>query len=247
MTDSGVEWERPSGSGGTLPKGLTRSLDCTEEGLMPNDTHVLCTPWTGAENRYQSEAAIALAVEGREPPPWAWIIPTCTTSDCLTVDHLRVQAPIRLAYPWGVCIYCGRSAWTKDHLLPRAWSGDVKRHWVAIVPACGTCNSLLSDTLTWSITERRLICHERIRKHYRKVLRTVDHTPESLDEMGRILRQHCEDAMARKAEVRRMLTWPEDAAYDARALGHSGIDNGWVTGLLLAEDDELHAHVKAVA
>jgi hypothetical protein len=207
----------------------------------------MCQPWTGAEKRYQTEAAVVLAVEGRDPQPWAWITPTCGTANCLTPEHLQVQAPIRLAYPWGVCIYCGRRAATKDHLLPRHWSGETRRHWVAIVPACGTCNNVLSDTLTWSITERRLICHERLRKHYRKVLRTVDHQPEDLAEMGRMLRQHVEDAMARKAEVLRMLAWPEDPAYDERALAHSGIEDAWVTGLLLIEDEELREHARRVA
>lgn len=206
-----------------------------------------CVVWAGEAKLYQTKAADALYIEGREVMPWSWIAPQCGNDLCLEPDHLRVQSPIYLAYPHSICIYCGRSGHTKDHLLPRAWSGDVRRKFVAVVPACGTCNTLLRDTLTWSITERRAICHNRLRKHYRKALRTIDHTPESLDQMGRVLRQHCEDAMARKAEVVRMLAWPEDPAYDQRALQNSGIPNAWVTGFLIESDDELTRYAKGAA
>jgi hypothetical protein len=86
-----------------------------------------------------------------------------------------------------------------------------------------------------------------LRKHFRKVLRTIDHTPESLAEMGRTLRQHCTDAMERKAEVLRMLAWPEDPAYDQRALERSGIENAWVTGFLIESDEELAEYVRRAA
>ena len=49
------------------------------------------------------------------------------------------------------------------------------------------------------------------------------------------------------AGVLRMLDWPEDPAYDARALAHSGIDDPWAIGLLLPDTDDLAAHVVAVA
>jgi len=214
---------------------------------MSNANSGGCTAWQGPPKRYQAEASIALEVEGREVAPWAWITPECGTENCLNPDHLRVKAPVHLSYPNRVCIYCGRPGHTKDHLLPRRWSGDAARRWVAVVPACGTCNSLLNDTLTWSITERRALCHERLRKHFRKVLRTVDHTPDELDEYGPTLRDHIEDAMAKKAEVLAMLEWPTDPDYDARALEHSGIEDAWVTGFLVPMAGELLEHVRAAA
>lgn len=211
------------------------------------DVDDLCPQWTGPEKRYQQVAADVLAESNREVQPWSWVTPTCKARMCLDADHLEIQAPIRLAYPAEVCIYCGLSAFTRDHLLPRAWSGEVRRHWVAIVPACAMCNSLLNDTLTWSITERRAICHERLRRKYAKFLRTVDRSPEELEEYGPTLRRHMIDSMARKAEVVRMLKWPEDPGFDQRALAKSGIPDGWVAGLLEPDDDDMREHARKVA
>lgn len=199
-----------------------------------------CHAWNGNPRHYQREAAHTLTVEGREPTPWSWITPRCDTPNCLEPDHLTVRTPVRLAYPHGLCIYCGRSGHTRDHLLPRNWTGDARRRFVVTVPCCGTCNSLLSDTLTWSITERRAIAHTRIRKHYQRALRTKDFTPTELAQFGRTLRAHVEDAIAKKAEVLRMLDFPTDPTYDARALQHSGIEDPWALGLILPEDHTIH-------
>jgi hypothetical protein len=197
-----------------------------------------CDLWPGKPNQYQRAAARSLTLEGREPSPWAWITPTCGSELCIEPDHLRVHAPLALAYPHGVCVYCGRSAATRDHLLPRNWSGETKRHFVVTVPACGTCNNLLNDTLTWSITERRALCHQRLRRKFAKVLKTMDHTPAMLDEYGPTLRAYIEDELVKKRAVRQMLAWPGDPTYDPRALERSGIEDPYVLGLILADDEE---------
>lgn len=206
-----------------------------------------CREWGGVEKHYQREAAHALTLTGYEPNPWDWITPTCGNGLCIEPEHLRVHPPTALRYPHRTCIYCGRPAWVKDHLLPRNWTGDVKRRFVVTVPACGTCNGLLGDTLTWSITERRAIAHARIRRKFASILRTQDFTPAELREYGRTLRTYLKDEMAKKAEVLRMLAWPEDPTYDARALQHSGIEDPWALGLILPDDADLEAYVRGAA
>ena len=196
-----------------------------------------CIEWGGSESRYQQAAAKSLAVEGADPSPYAWITPKCGNAKCIEPDHLTVHKPVRLAYPYGVCIYCGRPGWTKDHLFPRRWTGDALRKFTAVVPACGTCNSLLGDTLTWSITERRMICHARLRKHYRKTLRTKDFSAGELREFQGTLRAYIKSEMVKKREVLAMLEWPTDPSYDLRALEHSGLEDPYVLGLILAEHD----------
>nr|DAI12492.1 MAG TPA: HNH endonuclease [Caudoviricetes sp.] len=210
-------------------------------------SQIPCKLWEGDPNAYQKHAADAFYISGRDLQPWDWVTPMCQNPLCIEPEHLAVQANVKLRYPHSICIYCGRPGYTKDHLLPRNWTGEAQRHFVVTVPACRTCNTLLRDTLTWSITERRALAHERLRKHYAKVLRTVDRTPEELNEYGPTLRSVIVDGMERKAEVLRMLDWPEDPAYDARALAHSGIDDPWAIGLLLPDTDDLAAHVVAVA
>lgn len=200
------------------------------------DTTVMtesCTPWDGPPRRHQVRAQEVLVAAGRDLTHLAWVTPVCGTAICVNPDHLVTNQPLRLAYPHGVCIYCGRSAGTRDHLLPRRWTGDALRKYVATVPACGTCNSVLSDTLTWSITERRALAHHRLARKYRTVLLTLDKTDEELDEYGPTLRAHLIDGMAKKREVLRMLAWPEDPAYDRRALERSGIQDPYAVGLLI--------------
>lgn len=214
-----------------------------------NATHngTPCDIWAGDAKKYQTEAAVALIGVGREPSHLAWITATCGTVACIEPEHLKVQAPVRLAYPYGVCIYCGRPGHTKDHLLPRHWSGDIRRHWVAIVPACGTCNNVLNDTLTWSITERRAICHARLRRHYRKVFKTKRFTADELDEFGSTLRSYIEAEMEKREVVERIFDWPTDPNFDERALQHSGIEDPHAIGLILPDDVDLDEYVRNVA
>lgn len=237
----------------TLIQGLTRSLDATKEGLMPQRTRITyaakipCKNWDGDLNAYQKHAADAYYIAGNDLQPWDWITPLCGNPRCIEPEHLAIQPNIKLRYPHGIRIYCGRPGFTRDHLLPRNWTGEARRHFVVTVPACRTCNTLLRDTLTWSITERRALAHERIRRHYAKVFRVIDRTPEELKDYGPNIRAAIVDGMERKKEVIRMLEWPEDPGYDARALAHSGIDDPWSIGLLLPDDADITEHIERIA
>ena len=198
----------------------------------------VCEPFEGRPIRYQAEAAHRMWVEtGRQPASWAWIETTCGTP-CLNVDHMAMQAPRQLAYPSRVCIYCGRSAGTQDHLLPRQWSGETKRTYVVTVPACGTCNNALNDTLTWSITERRMICHYRLRRKFRKALEVVEYGPSDIAKFEGMLRDEVLDGMARKRVIDAMLAWPEhDPGYDLRACQKSGIEDPYAIGLIIPREE----------
>lgn len=239
----------------SIRPGLTHSLDIDKEGLAMNATHISsgfvsteeCITWRGARRVYQHAASESLTLEGFEPAPYSWIFPACGNELCVQPDHLRVYAPVRLEYPRGLCIYCGRTCASRDHLMPRTWTGDAVRRFTAIVPACGTCNSLLRDTLTWSITERRAICRVRLRKHFARVLRTVDHTLDELEEYGPTLRSYIENAISAKREVERMLSWPTDPHYDLRAFERSGIENPYMVGILMDEDELDMEAVHAIA
>lgn len=198
-----------------------------------------CIVYTGREKRYQTAAAEAYYVEtASDISSWAWITTHCGI-DCLNPEHMRFKAPRKLEYPSGVCIYCGRRAWTEDHLLPRNWSGATRRSYVVTVPACGPCNNHLSDTLTWSITERRAICQLRLKRKFRKVLKYVEFGPTDLAEFGSTLRASVIEGMNKKEEVMRMLAWPEDPYYDLRACQRSGIDDPYAIGLLLTDMREV--------
>lgn len=44
-----------------------------------------------------------------------------------------------------LCIYCGDLPSDRDHLLPKTWTGTAVRKHVPTVPACRSCNGILSD------------------------------------------------------------------------------------------------------
>lgn len=196
-----------------------------------------CSKYDGPEAFYQQRAAEAYYVEkGSGVSTWQQFVYTCG-SPCLNVEHLRIESPRVLAYPKNVCVYCGRRAFTMDHLEPRGWSGESARAWVAVVPACGACNSLLGATPTTSITERRAICHARLRRKFKKVLAYAEYAEEDLEEMGWLLRGAVESGMAEKEVVKAMLEWPEDPFYDRRAMEKSGIEDPWGIGFIISQQD----------
>ncbi len=206
-----------------------------------------CKLWEGNLSKYQSKAADALFIVGLDPNPWDWVTPSCGNVRCINPEHLIVRRSVQLQYPRNICIYCGRSAFTKDHLLPRDWTGEAQRHFVATVPACGTCNSILGRTLTWSITERRAIAHERLRKKFQKVLSQIDFTPEQVEEFGPGIRPDIIRGIENKKAVKEMLRFPEDPDYDIRALQKSGLEDPWAMGLILPDDFNLRDYVQKVA
>lgn len=198
-------------------------------------TDVVCRPYEGREDRYQDVALAHLIEAGvvRNPLPWTWISTVCPTRFCLKVPHLRAESPVRINYPPGVCIYCGMPGTTRDHLIPRAWTGDGgQRNYVATVPACPECNGFIGADCGFSVSERRAKAHKRIERRYRGVMRTADYDRHELAEFGLSLRSHIQRAMQEKATTIGRLAWPEDPNYDLRAFQKSGIDDPAALGVL---------------
>ena len=196
-----------------------------------------CIAHTGREAAYQSDASAAYYIErDLSLMPLEWVSTTCGER-CLNVDHMRITPSVRLAYPYGVCVYCGQRAGTKDHLIPRAWSGETARRGVAVVPACGECNGVLSDVGIWSINARRAVAHIRLMRKHRRVLAYINYSPEELDEFGPGLRSSIEEGAARKADLLERLDWPLDPGFDLRACERAGFGDPYAVGLLAHPDD----------
>ena len=174
---------------------------------------------------YQEEATGRYVHVWQSPlGSYAYVHPTCDTRYCLTVDHLQVTRPRKLAYPYGLCVYCGLSGSTRDHLEPVTWTGEAARRFVVTVPACGECNSLINDAYAPTVAQRREIAHEGIRRKYRRVLARKPFTGEELDEFEGNLRASVVEGMAERQYVLDRLAWPVDPAYDLRAVELSEID-----------------------
>lgn len=192
-----------------------------------------CKPFDGPDAKWRERVLYGAFVElGVEQPRLSWPTPTCGTEKCLIFTHLAWKAPERLAYPDGVCVYCGVIADTEDHLLPRTWTGEAVRKHVITIPACRQCNSHINDRYMPSITARRTEAHRYIERKYRKVLQIPKWTKEDLGALGKSLRSSVESGLNEQRLARARLAWPEDSDYDLRVMHLSGIENPYEIGLL---------------
>lgn len=194
----------------------------TSKGDLP------CIPWLGRGVEYQHAARDVMAdrLVGRPDSPWVYIAPDCSTKMCLQEFHLRWYRSQKIAYPAYVCVYCGMPGFTKDHLLPVTFTGDAARRFVAVVPACGECNSGIGDRCGHRITERRAEAHKVIRKKHRKTLEAGKRwTPAELAQLGPNLRAAVKGSLIKREVLLERLEWPHDPDYDRRAFEKSGFED----------------------
>lgn len=188
----------------------------------------ICKPWEGRPSEYQGEAKVVIASRigaGREVP-WIYVSPLCGTKLCLERSHIRAFRARRIAYPDGVCTYCGMPGYTKDHLLPVTLTGEAARKFVAVVPACSECNNAINDRGGSRIHERRELAHTYLKKRYRRLLATGKRwTPTELAELGPNLRSKVKESLTRAEVARHRIEWPWDPEYDKRAFEKSGFED----------------------
>lgn len=187
-----------------------------------------CIPWEGRPREYQGEAKVAIAhrLGAGHEVPWIYVTPTCETKMCLRAEHIRSFTARRIAYPAGVCVYCGLPGYTLDHLLPVTLTGEAVRKFVAVVPACHECNSGIGDRCGYRISERREEAHRLLRKRHRKTLElSRQWGPKDLAELGPILRAHIKGALIKREVLMERLAWPHDPEYDRRAFEKTGFDD----------------------
>lgn len=109
------------------------------------------------------------------------------------------------------CIYCGLRATTVDHFVPLsvvamlATVGNVKGKF--LLPSCGECNGIASNSIFRTVAAKRRYIHERLRKKYRKLLELPDWSEEEKDEIGWNLRTSVEAGMAQKSVLLQRLAW----------------------------------------
>lgn len=188
--------------------------------------------WKGNPRAYQAEAQRLYSMD-REYfiMPWSWITTDCDVDMCLDTECMTIHAPKRIAYPYGICVYCGETAGTKDHLLPKPMTGLALRHLVAVVPACGNCNSRIGDFPSPNVNERRRRAQLSIERSSKTLLLRGFRDGNELKQLGPGLRRVAVKNNALYLLTRRRLAWPVDPHYDIRAFEHSGIEDPVVLGL----------------
>lgn len=187
----------------------------------------------GGVEIYQQRARVVFEEAAKSGPieAWAWVYTSCGEW-CLNAQHMLVRSPRTIAYPPGVCVYCGFPAGTRDHLLPRTITSEARRQYVAVVPACAECNSLIGTFDSPSIADRRRVAHERLAKRKRATIAAIDFTPAELAEYGPKMRDYLEQGMVQKRATLARLAWPEDPFYDLAAWQRSGINDPVALGII---------------
>lgn len=198
-----------------------------------------CIAYDGPDGTWQERVVSERWIElGIEPVMYEYPESTCGTKQCMCLDHLEWHLPSPLNYPPGVCVYCGMLANTRDHLLPRTWTGNAQRSNVLVVPACRECNSAISDQFAPSITGRRETAHAHIRRKHKKLLASERWTKRELRELGTSLRTYIQRSEHDRLVQEARLAWPEDHDYDLRAIQKSGIDDPYAAGLIYDTDSK---------
>lgn len=188
---------------------------------------------------YQERAArVFISHTGRSLLPWSWITTECELTDCLDVRCMVIHAPKQLAYPAGVCIYCGLPSGTKDHLLPLPITGSALRGMVIVVPACADCNNRINDCASPNVSARREVAHASIKRKYTKLLSVPDKTAADLRELGPGMRSVALKNNSKRASIRARLAWPDDPFMDLRAFQKAGIEDPVALGMCNHPFDE---------
>jgi hypothetical protein len=188
--------------------------------------------WRGRPRQYQGEAQRLYAIDRDRPVlPWSWITTSCDVHYCLDTECMTLHAPKVIAYPMGVCIYCGNPGGTRDHLLPEPITGGALRGLVAVVPACGNCNSRIGDYPSANVAERRRKAQLSIERGSARLLLSPHKTDADLMELGHLLRTVAIKNNRKREVVRLRLSWPDDPFYDLRAFQKSGIEDPESLGL----------------
>jgi len=190
-----------------------------------------CIPWDGRPRDWQEAARDQLEAIIGTLLPWQRVATSCGTYHCCQRLHLRSISARQINYPKYVCIYCGLPGYTKDHLLPVTVTGGAARDWVAVVPACGQCNSIIGERIGHRVGERRDFVHECLRRKNKKMLDKGKLTEADLAEFGPNLRSLIQAMEDKRDVLLQRLAWPEPG-YDERAFVKTGIEDPYGLDLI---------------
>lgn len=140
-----------------------------------------------------------------------------TCRDCAAFRDSRTLAAVAIARSereriaeWlsnhpDTCVYCGDTATSRDHLVPRAWTGNAIRKLVATVPACIDCNNRINAAHVFTIAGRSEVVATSLRRKWDKKLKIADRTPQEMRVYGYRMRQGLELAQRERQFIRARL------------------------------------------
>lgn len=118
------------------------------------------------------------------------------------------------------CYYCGEPAGTTDHVVPQSMLealgvlGDGAVNDVLVrfgrrltVPACLECNVVLNNSYQDTLAKRKAELKRRLKRRYKKILRTPDWTDRELSQLGERLQQAVIGAIVKRDVILRRLRY----------------------------------------
>lgn len=88
------------------------------------------------------------------------------------------------------CIYCNSNLATdRDHVVPRAFSGNESFAERYTVPSCKECNILLSSAAVHTVEERASYLYTRYMKRYQREINAPDWTPAEIKQLSGALKK----------------------------------------------------------
>jgi hypothetical protein len=123
-------------------------------------------------------------------------------------------------------VYCGKTADTRDHFVPRAYRSMVadwrkQEGWERVpdtVPACRECNCTAGANVFRTIAEKRRYVQGEYRRKYARLLASPFWTRAELDDLGPGLRSTVEREQTHKARLLLRLAWPYRLDHELEAL-----------------------------
>ena len=117
----------------------------------------------------------------------------------------------------GRCSYCGQPSDTIDHVFPRSVLRNLDttnaklmkglRDILIKVPCCQECNMLAGYEVFSSFLSKRSYVRARLRKRYKKVLKTPEWDEEELKDLSVHLRSHIEGVLKTRIELLQRLSY----------------------------------------
>lgn len=131
----------------------------------------------------------------------------------------QVSGFYRVKFRWfRQCVYCGRPATQRDHVLPVTVAASLSLHrpgvrkelgqGLSTVPACGECNRFASNKPFRWIREKRAYIQSRLKDKYAEKVRATLWDDEELEELGPSLRSLILSNLQKHADLELRLTWP---------------------------------------
>lgn len=137
----------------------------------------------------------------------------------------RLRALTVEGYGLTPCVYCGMTAETRDHFVPRSWRRSFPnwregawRNVPDTLPCCGQCNSIAGAHPFETIAGKRRYVQDRLREKYARLLASPFHSEEDLAALGPTLRSHVEKRETERIRLLMRLAWPYDLGDTVGAL-----------------------------